>query len=75
MICTSGWPGPDSCSTNCDAMGNWYTDDVKYIAGVGEMRAKLLQKELDIATVGDLLYHFPFRYIDRSEERRVGKEC
>ena len=44
-------------------MGNWYTDDVKYIAGVGEARAKLLDKELGIATVGDLLYHFPFRNI------------
>ena len=54
-------------------MGNWYTDDVKYIAGVGEARAKLLEKELGIATVGDLLYHFPFRYIDRTTIYRIGE--
>ncbi|MBQ5879858.1 MAG: ATP-dependent DNA helicase RecG [Alistipes sp.] len=40
--------------------------DIKYVAGVGEARAKLLARELDICTVGDLLNHFPFRYIDRS---------
>ena len=54
-------------------MGNWYTDDVKYIAGVGEARAKLLDKELGIATVGDLLYHFPFRYIDRTRIYRISE--
>ena len=54
-------------------MGNWYTDDVKYIAGVGEARAKLLDKELGIATVGDLLYHFPFRYIDRTKIYRIAE--
>ena len=30
------------------------------------MRAELLLKELGIATFGDLLHHFPFRYVDRS---------
>ncbi len=30
------------------------------------MRAELLRKELAIGTYGDLLHHFPFRYVDRS---------
>ncbi|MDR2627902.1 MAG: ATP-dependent DNA helicase RecG, partial [Dysgonamonadaceae bacterium] len=41
--------------------------DIKYLPGVGPRRAELLLKELDIATFGDLLYTFPFRYIDRTK--------
>ena len=41
-------------------------NDVKFVAGVGEARARLLERELSIRTVGDLLNHFPFRYIDRT---------
>lgn len=37
-----------------------------YLKGVGEKRAKLLEKELGIRTFRDLLYYFPFRHIDRS---------
>ena len=40
--------------------------DIQYVSGVGEARAKLLNRELGIRTVGDLLNHFPFRYIDRT---------
>ncbi|MBQ1939781.1 MAG: ATP-dependent DNA helicase RecG, partial [Alistipes sp.] len=47
-------------------MDHLLRQDIKYVAGVGEARAKLLARELDICTVGDLLNHFPFRYIDRS---------
>ena len=39
--------------------------------GVGEVRAKLLEKELGIVTMRDMLYHFPFRYIDRSRTYKV----
>lgn len=38
---------------------------VQYMRGVGPVRAGLLAK-LGIATVGDLLYHFPTRHEDRS---------
>lgn len=47
--------------------------DVKYIKGVGPVRAELLDKELGIKTVGDLLYHFPYRYIDRTEVHRISE--
>lgn len=40
--------------------------EIKYLAGVGPKRAELLQKELGISTFRDLLYTFPFRYVDRS---------
>ena len=40
---------------------------IEYLKGVGPARALLLQRELDIYTFGDLLEHFPFRYVDRSQ--------
>ena len=48
-------------------MASWLDNNVKYIAGVGEARAKLLEKELGILSIGDLLRHYPFRYIDRTK--------
>ncbi len=47
--------------------------DIKYVAGVGEARARLLDKELGIRTVGDLLDHFPFRYIDRTRVYHIAE--
>lgn len=46
-------------------------NDIKFIGGVGEARAKLLDKELGVKTVRDMLYCFPFRYIDRSQIERI----
>ncbi|MDR3365645.1 MAG: ATP-dependent DNA helicase RecG [Prevotellaceae bacterium] len=40
--------------------------EIKFLPGVGPKRAELLQKELNIRTFGDLLHHFPFRYIDKT---------
>jgi len=40
--------------------------DVKYLPGVGPARAALLKGELRITTLQDLLYYFPYKYIDRS---------
>ncbi len=48
-------------------MGNYLDNSVKYVPGVGEARAKLLEKELGIITIGDLLRHYPFRYVDRTK--------
>jgi ATP-dependent DNA helicase RecG len=39
---------------------------IDYLKGVGPSRAALLRKELQIYTYGDLLQHYPFRYIDKS---------
>jgi ATP-dependent DNA helicase RecG len=44
---------------------------VEYVKGVGPQRAELLKKELNIFSCGDLLYHFPFRYIDRSRFYKI----
>ncbi len=44
---------------------------IQYLPGVGPKRAELLGTELGIATVGDLLRLYPFRYIDRSRIVRI----
>ncbi|MEF9986885.1 MAG: ATP-dependent DNA helicase RecG [Bacteroidales bacterium] len=41
--------------------------DIKYLTGIGPKRGELLTKELNISTLRDLLFFFPFRYIDRSK--------
>jgi len=40
--------------------------DIKFIPGVGPKKAEILQKEIDVFTLGDLLRWYPYRYIDRS---------
>jgi ATP-dependent DNA helicase RecG len=39
---------------------------IAYLKGVGPQKAQVLQDELGIYTFQDLLYHFPYRYQDRS---------
>ena len=41
--------------------------EIKFLPGVGPKRAQLLEKELGIRVFRDLLYTFPFRYVDRSK--------
>ena len=40
--------------------------DIKYLQGVGPQRAAMLDKELNIRSLHDLLYYFPYKYVDRS---------
>lgn len=40
--------------------------------GVGPQRGELLRTELEISTFEDLLYHYPYRYADRSQITRIG---
>ncbi len=54
-------------------MGSYIDNDIKFLSGVGEKRANLLKKELGISTMRDLLYYFPFRYIDRSRIYKISE--
>lgn len=47
------------------------TTDIMYLKGIGPNRAALLRKELGIATVGDLLSHYPTSYLDRSQIYKI----
>ena len=42
------------------------TRDIKYLQGVGPQRATMLNKELNVFSLHDLLYYFPYKYVDRS---------
>ena len=42
------------------------TRDIKYLQGVGPQRAAMLNKELNVFSLRDLLYYFPYKYVDRS---------
>lgn len=45
--------------------------DLQYLKGVGPSRAQLLADELKMRTFRDLLYYFPYKYIDRSTTYRI----
>ena len=47
--------------------------DIKFLAGVGPKRAELLKKELNINTFRDLLYCFPYKYVDRTRFYKIAQ--
>lgn len=47
--------------------------DLKYLQGVGPRRADLFQKELNIRSVEDLIYYFPYKYIDKSRTYKISE--
>ncbi len=46
---------------------NFFESSIEYLKGVGPQRAEVLRSELGIYTFGDMLRHYPFRYVDRSK--------
>ena len=47
--------------------------EIKYLTGVGEARARLLEREVGVRTIEDILMRFPYRYIDRSRIFRINE--
>jgi ATP-dependent DNA helicase RecG len=47
--------------------------DIKFLSGVGPKRAELLNSELKIFTFRDLLYNFPYKYIDRTRFYKISE--
>jgi len=45
--------------------------EITYLQGVGPKRAELLNKELNIFIFRDLLYYFPYKYIDRTRFYKI----
>jgi len=54
-------------------MSEFLEQDIKFLPGVGPQRAELLKKELKIYTFNDLLYYFPYKYIDRTKFYKVSE--
>ncbi|KGF40821.1 ATP-dependent DNA helicase RecG [Hoylesella buccalis] len=52
-------------------MSSILEQDIKYLPGVGPKRKAILEKEASIATWGDLLEYYPYKYVDRSRIYRI----
>ncbi|HLP21105.1 MAG TPA: ATP-dependent DNA helicase RecG, partial [Chitinophagales bacterium] len=52
-------------------MSTFLQSPIEFLKGVGPDRGELLRKELHVQTFGDLLQHFPFRYVDRSVIHKI----
>jgi ATP-dependent DNA helicase RecG len=50
-----------------------FQTSIEYLKGVGPVKGELLKKELGIFSYGDLLEHFPFRYVDRTKFYKVNE--
>ncbi|MDD4514434.1 ATP-dependent DNA helicase RecG [Massilibacteroides sp.] len=46
---------------------------ITYLAGVGPKKADILVKEAGISSYEDLLYYFPYRYVDRSRFYKIAE--
>lgn len=48
-------------------MPEFLDQEIKFLPGAGPKRAALLYKELKLKTFRDLIYYFPYKYIDRTK--------
>jgi len=48
-------------------MSDLAMQNIIYLPGVGPKKAELLKEELKVASYEDLLYYFPYKYVDRSK--------
>ena len=46
---------------------------IMYLAGVGPKKAEILKKEAEIVSFEDMLYYFPYKYVDRSKFYKVSE--
>jgi ATP-dependent DNA helicase RecG len=54
-------------------MQDFLDTNITYLPGVGPKRAELLNKELNIYTYRDLLWYFPYKYIDRTRFYKIAE--
>ena len=54
-------------------MKNPLLTPIEYLKGVGPQRAELLRSEFGIFKFRDLLYYFPFRYVDRTKFHTIAE--
>jgi len=44
---------------------------IEYLKGVGSAKAEVLKKELGVFSYGQLLQHYPFRYVDKTKFHKI----
>lgn len=47
--------------------------NIMFLPGVGEKKASLLNAELQIQSYEDMLYHIPYKYVDRSKIYKIAE--
>lgn len=52
-------------------MSELLDNEIKFLPGVGPRRAELLEAEAGIRTFRDLVYYFPYRYVDKTRYYNV----
>ena len=66
-------PGSDSPSASSDSsVISIWNRPLRFARYISEKQIQLLQKDLDVFTVGDLFRHFPFRYEDKTVIEEIG---
>ncbi|MDX9773287.1 MAG: ATP-dependent DNA helicase RecG [Bacteroidales bacterium] len=54
-------------------MSELLDSEIKFLPGVGPKRAELLEAEADIHTFRDLIYYFPYKYVDKTRFYKVNE--
>jgi len=54
-------------------MSEKLNQDIKYLPTVGPKKSELMHKEIGVKTFMDLLYYFPYRYIDRTKFYKIAE--
>ena len=54
-------------------MPDFLDQEIKFLPGVGPQRAEILKKELKITTFRDLIYYYPYKYIDRTRFYKISE--
>ena len=54
-------------------MPDFLDQEIQFLPGVGPKRAEVLNKELKIFTFRDLIYYYPYKYIDRTKFYKISE--
>jgi len=52
---------------------HFWNTDIKFLQGIGPKRAEILKNEVNILTFEDLLYYFPYKYIDKTKFHKISE--
>ncbi len=49
------------------------SDNIQFVPGVGPKRAEILTSALGISTIEEMLYYFPYKYVDRTKFYKISE--
>lgn len=54
-------------------MSEFLDQEIQFLPGVGPKRAEIIKKELKVFTFRDLIYYYPYKYIDRTKFYKIAE--